>query len=246
MRSQGWHRVFICAAALSISAAGCGSDGADEATVAAKLRPVIEAKVRAELEPKIRAEIEAEYAARAPVSATSALPAPEANPTNASPTPSAVNGGVKTPPPAEKPSVAPPPPAPPEVAVAPTPDENTAPVVVKKIVLAAGVENREPIGLSSQFTRGPGKAYCYITIPNLDGAIEQVSVVWAQGGVEKLRTEMAIKKSRAFRTWAHLRLDYASRVGAWECRVLDQRGQKIASASFEIVAAPKAPDALPD
>jgi len=100
---------------------------------------------------------------------------------------------------------------------------------VGQMIFCTGIEDRMPVGESTQFFESVDAIYC---LTRIDGATDtvQVSHVWYFGGEEKARVPLSVK-SASWRTWSSKKmLDAWS--GVWRVDVLGPDGAVLLSREF--------------
>jgi hypothetical protein len=132
--------------------------------------------------------------------------------------------------PAPAPAAAPAP-APAPKAAAPAPAAPAAALTIARMEIAAGVENREPVGVAATFPATQEKVYCFLEFTNVP-AETGVSIVWSVGGKEMGTVPLTIKAFSKFRTWAYKTV--AGMKGEWKVDVKDASGAVLKSAAFTI------------
>lgn len=143
--------------------------------------------------------------------------------------PEAVVEAVAEPPPAE--AVA-------EVVAGDGTPELESNVQLVRVVVASGVEAREPVG-SAPFAPGVERVFLYVEARN-DGGPGTISVRWVQpDGTVLPSIELEIPPSRRWRTWATT-TRVRSRAGAWTAIVTDAAGRELARESFVVAESPSA------
>jgi hypothetical protein len=114
-----------------------------------------------------------------------------------------------------------------------------AKLFVKRLVIAKGVEAREPVSPASTFTQGESdRIYAFVEVGNEDKAASAISVSFFRDGEsDRGGVELRVGESPRWRTWAFTRL--AKKPGKWHVVVRGPKGQELARDSFEVVAADK-------
>jgi hypothetical protein len=100
---------------------------------------------------------------------------------------------------------------------------------VEQMIFCTGIEDRMPVGESTQFFESVDRIYCFTRI---DGATDTVQVfhAWYFEGEEKARVPLSVK-SASWRTWSSkTMLDAWS--GVWRVDVLGPDGKVILSREF--------------
>jgi len=106
-----------------------------------------------------------------------------------------------------------------------------AALTVGRLVIAAGIENREPIGLADTFSSDTPGVYCFLEANNIAADIE-VAFVWILNGTEILETPMALKAAPRWRTWADKKL-YGLE-GDWKVELRDASGTVLRTVEFKV------------
>ncbi|MGK3997232.1 DUF2914 domain-containing protein [Sorangium sp. So ce1024] len=106
---------------------------------------------------------------------------------------------------------------------------------VKRLVLAGGVKDREPVEPGTTF-RAPEteRLYAFVEIENrsdVEGEVT-VSFVPPDGGAPIGNVTLGVGPSPRWRTWAFTR--GARRVGEWTAVVRSETGEELARAPFEV------------
>ncbi|MFT3773631.1 MAG: DUF2914 domain-containing protein [Minicystis sp.] len=170
---------------------------------------------------------------RSGVRATSQAEAPAA--TSAAPVAPAPVAAAPTPAPAPAAS---PTPAPKEPAKAEPRKANLGGddlLTVKRLVLAQGVKDREPIDAGASFKSDAGKIYAFVEVENHGRAAGEIVVEFEPpgGGAPHGDVTLAVGAAHRWRTWAYTRT--AKTPGAWTAVVKNKKGDVLARAPFEVV-----------
>jgi hypothetical protein len=104
-------------------------------------------------------------------------------------------------------------------------------VTVSRAVVAAGVEDREPVGESDHFTADVERVYFY-TVFEGDFPESQFEHVWLHDGEEVARVALSARGPR-WRTWSSKAM-IPEWTGEWTVRVVDSDGRELASATFRL------------
>jgi hypothetical protein len=105
-------------------------------------------------------------------------------------------------------------------------------MIVKRLVLAHGVDSREPQEATTRFKRSDDRVYAFVEVANTadDGTI---SVVFQPpSGSSLAEIPLEVKKSSRFRTWAFTRK--AHDVGQWGVTIRDEKGRVLAKETFTV------------
>lgn len=110
-----------------------------------------------------------------------------------------------------------------------------AELTIKRLVIAEGVKDREPVGAGDSFTVSDDRIYAFVEIGNAERAPSQIFVSFVREGErERGRIPLRIGASPRWRTWAYTRL--VDQPGTWQAIVRDARGREIGRADFEVTA----------
>ena len=118
-----------------------------------------------------------------------------------------------------------------------------AKLFVKRLVIARGVEGREPVSPASTFVKGESdRIYAFVEVGNEDRSASAITVsFFADGKPERGGVELRVGASPRWRTWAFTR--QATEPGVWHVVVRGPKGQELARKTFEVVAEGEAPQA---
>jgi hypothetical protein len=104
---------------------------------------------------------------------------------------------------------------------------------VKRVVLASGVKNREPIDPSTSFDVGQERVYAFVEVDNPDRTEGSVFVSFVPPkGAAHGPIELEVGAAPRWRTWAYTRA--ATRPGTWKAVVKNARGKVLAESEFEV------------
>jgi hypothetical protein len=138
---------------------------------------------------------------------------------------------------AAAPAIAVAPVAPAPVVAAPAPIAKSATSLrVKRVVLAEGVADREPVGATSAFHEGAtDKVYAFVELENPERLPGEVFVSFQppEGGAEIGNVRLAVGASPRWRTWAFSRA--VKRSGEWTAVVRDAEGRVLAREPFAVM-----------
>jgi hypothetical protein len=104
-------------------------------------------------------------------------------------------------------------------------------VTVSQAVVAAGVEDREPVGEADHFTADVERIY-FFTVLEGDFPESQFEHVWLHDGEEVARVALTARGPR-WRTWSSKAM-IPEWAGDWTVRVVDANGRELASATFRL------------
>jgi hypothetical protein len=102
---------------------------------------------------------------------------------------------------------------------------------VSRVVVATGVEDREPVGAAETFSAGVDEIVCFSEVTGA-GAGSEVVHVWYQGEVERARVTLTAEGER-WRTWSRIQIG-ADQTGPWRVVVEGPDGTALGQVSFEI------------
>lgn len=109
-------------------------------------------------------------------------------------------------------------------------------IMLESLILAKGVEKRQPVDEGTEFSLGDlERLYAIMTVANPEQTESQVSVAWAPvgGGKERGKVSVSVGAQKRWRTWAFTRT--LNRPGRWEAIVRDVDGEVIGRAPFTLI-----------
>lgn len=106
---------------------------------------------------------------------------------------------------------------------------------VRRLIVATGVEGREPTGAAETFARADAaRLYAFVELANRSGAEQKVVVTFEPNGERRDATghvELNVGQGARWRTWAYTRM---MRAGEWDAVVRTLEGDELARASFTV------------
>lgn len=105
---------------------------------------------------------------------------------------------------------------------------------VKRLVVAQGVRNREPVEPGTTFKSDAGKIYAFVEVENRGRAPGEIVVEFEPpgGGAPHGDVTLAVGAAPRWRTWAYTRT--AKVAGSWTAVVKNSKGDVLARAPFEV------------
>lgn len=104
-------------------------------------------------------------------------------------------------------------------------------LAVSRAVVAVAVEDREPVGVASQFSVKVGAVLCFSEVVGA-GEASQVAHVWLFGDEEQRRITLPVRGER-WRTWSTKRIGQ-DQIGAWRVVVEGPDGDALAEVAFTV------------
>lgn len=101
-------------------------------------------------------------------------------------------------------------------------------LTVEKIVVATGVEDREPVGEASEFDASVGRVYCWTKVLAHE-VPDEIRHVWLLEGEKVAEVPLQIKFPST-RTWSYKTIT----AGNWKVEVMDSGGTVISSIEFTV------------
>ncbi|HEY8091734.1 MAG TPA: DUF2914 domain-containing protein [Polyangiaceae bacterium] len=128
------------------------------------------------------------------------------------------------------------------LAAAPAPDPKPASVPrhatdlhVERLVVARGVEGREPQGADTLFSTDEKRVFAFLEVDNPERAPGQLEVQFvAPDGKAQPPIDVSVGDAPRWRTWAFTR--QAKTPGTWKAIVRNERGHVVASTEFDVHA----------
>lgn len=109
-------------------------------------------------------------------------------------------------------------------------------LAVAEVVIARSVEDHEPVGAGTTFSRTGGPLVCFIRASNRGSEEAAVFVAWeaASNPVARARggTRLAVPPRQRYRTYARTVIERDA--GRYRCVVRDEHGGVLGSAEFEL------------
>lgn len=102
---------------------------------------------------------------------------------------------------------------------------------VGRMLVCAGVEDREPVGVSESFQPGTGTVYAFLEAVDITRDTT-VTFAWYHAGEEINKFTLPIKKGPRWRTYAGKNL-YDLK-GSWKVDLLDSAGKTVFSVDFTV------------
>lgn len=113
----------------------------------------------------------------------------------------------------------------------PAAPKNSPGIEITRLVLATGVDNREPVGVANVFPASTSKVICFLDAKNI-AAKTEVVFVWILNGKEILKTNLTLKAGPKWRTRAVKNLH--GQKGDWKVEIRDAEGQRLKDVSFKV------------
>ncbi len=109
--------------------------------------------------------------------------------------------------------------------------ESSPKFTIKRMVIASGIENREPVEVAETFPVSTEKVYCFIEASDIKDDTE-ATFVWYYKGKKIYEFSLPLQKGAKWRTFAYKNL--RGQVGEWKAEIRDSAGNSIHSISFEV------------
>jgi len=109
--------------------------------------------------------------------------------------------------------------------------QGTPTIVVEDIQICTSVEDRQPVGADTSFSRDIGQLWCFTKLSS-DQDTASISHVWYYNDKEMLRVELDVN-AKTWRTWSSKRI-MDSWTGTWRVDVLSSDGNILTSKQFTI------------
>ncbi|MBI4956849.1 MAG: DUF2914 domain-containing protein [Myxococcales bacterium] len=109
---------------------------------------------------------------------------------------------------------------------------------VKRLVLASGVHEREPVGAATRFAEGAAKRiYVFVEVTNRARLASEIEVRFVkEGEPERSGVRLRVGAASRWRTWAYT--ERARERGRWNVVVYDGDGDVLGRSAFEITTEP--------
>ncbi len=109
--------------------------------------------------------------------------------------------------------------------------KETAPFMIKRLVIGTGVEQSEPAGVAETFPASTEKVYCFLEAVDIAKDTE-VSFVWFHGEKEMLKFSVPLKMGSRWRTYANKNLRELK--GDWKVEIRDSDGNLVKEIKFKV------------
>ena len=109
--------------------------------------------------------------------------------------------------------------------------QGTPTIVVEDIQICTSVEDRQPVGADTSFSKDRGQLWCFTKLSS-DQDTASISHVWYYNDKEMLRVELDVN-AKTWRTWSSKRI-MDSWTGTWRVDVLSSDGNILTSKQFTI------------
>jgi hypothetical protein len=109
--------------------------------------------------------------------------------------------------------------------------QETPTIVVEDIQICTSIENRQPVGADTSFTKDIGQLWCYTNISS-DQDTTSIFHVWYYNDNEMFRIELDVN-AKTWRTWSSKRI-IDTWTGGWRVDVLSPDGNVLTSKEFTI------------
>ncbi len=104
---------------------------------------------------------------------------------------------------------------------------------VKRLVLAHGIDNREPQQATTSFKTQDDRVYAFVEVTNPQKTEDKIHVVFTSpDGKTMPEIELSVGPTQTYRTWAFTRK--AHDAGEWGVSVRDGKGRVLERASFTV------------
>ncbi len=108
---------------------------------------------------------------------------------------------------------------------------------VKRLVVATGVRDREPLAASDALPADGTPIYAFAELSNVDGESENVRITFERQGGKQRAGDVVLPvpgKATRHRTWAFTRNIFAA--GRWDAVVWSESGAELGRTSFDVKA----------
>ena len=109
--------------------------------------------------------------------------------------------------------------------------DNTDGFLIKRLTVATGIENREPVGAGDSFPINTPKVYCFLETVDIEQDTN-VIFVWIYEGKEISQASLALKSGSRWRTRAEKTLHGLA--GVWKIEIRNEAGQALKDISFTV------------
>lgn len=105
---------------------------------------------------------------------------------------------------------------------------------VKRLILARGVNGREPVGIGSSFAKHDGdRVYAFVEVTNEEKVAGELTVTFSPASGKGSRSvQLNVGAAERWRTWAFAR--NIKDVGPWTATVRNAKGEVLARSNFQV------------
>jgi hypothetical protein len=112
------------------------------------------------------------------------------------------------------------------------PKKGDADLQVKRLVVAEGVHDHEPVAAKTSFTKDQ-KIFAFVELDNRDKRASEIAIEFVPpSGAAHAPIPLEVGESARWRTWAFTRNAHAT--GTWTAIVRNRRGEVLAKTPFEV------------
>ena len=109
--------------------------------------------------------------------------------------------------------------------------KETAPFMIKRLVIGTEVENNEPVGVAETFPASTEKVYCFLEAGDIAKDTE-ATFVWFHGDKELSKFSVPLKTGPRWRTYAYKNLRELK--GDWKVEIRDADGKVVQDVKFKV------------
>jgi hypothetical protein len=102
---------------------------------------------------------------------------------------------------------------------------------VARMVIASGVEERDPVGVADSFPADTGRVFCFIDARDIQRKTA-ARTVWYHGEEEIASVELDLGQGSRWRTFSSVNI--GSRTGTWRVDLRDEADRVVQSVDFRV------------
>jgi len=111
------------------------------------------------------------------------------------------------------------------------PAKEASGIIIARLVVGTGLENREPAGVAETFSSSTAKVVCFLEANNIAEDTE-ITFAWIYNGQDVLKTNLTLKAGKRWRTKADKNL-YGKK-GDWKVEIRDKSGNVLKDVKFKV------------
>lgn len=105
-------------------------------------------------------------------------------------------------------------------------------VSVMRAVACSSIENREPVGVNTEFETNVGRVYCYTKVELPSGTTQEIKHVWKRNGKIMSTVQLTVK-GPAYRTRSYKTIT-SRMAGDWTVEIQSSNGELLDTVPFTI------------
>jgi hypothetical protein len=109
--------------------------------------------------------------------------------------------------------------------------QDQAEITIEKMEICSSVENRQPVGVDSVFSKDVGQLYFFTKLSSIQDT-SAISHVWFYNDKQMAKVDLTLK-AKTWRTWSSKNI-LSDWIGEWRVEVHTASGEVISKKSFKV------------